>query len=355
MHGGDIYRNQVDIDFSVNINSLGMPLSVENALKEAVNKCICYPDIKAERLIQSISRLTGATYKNIICGNGASELFPAVIRAVKPEKIMIPVPSFYGYEKAAASEECEVIYYNMKEEDGFCLTAKILNELREDLDVLILANPNTPVGNRIEPELLMKITEKCAENKIYLIIDECFIEFTENAQVYSMMNKTERYPNLIIVRAFTKIFAIPGVRLGYLVCSDSELNEKIRRQLPEWNLSVFAQEAGCAAADEICFIEKTVEQTRKERVYLKEKLQQSGIEVFDGTANFLMLYSSIPLKEELLKKKILIRDCNNFRGLGKGYYRVAVKTEEQNRILIDEIEKIFRQKGQTADGRIDDM
>ena len=355
MHGGDIYRNQVDIDFSVNINSLGIPEGVETALLNAVRKCTCYPDIESERLRVALSDMIGVEKGQIICGNGASELFPAVIRAIRPKKVLIPVPSFYGYEKAVSAETKEVIYYEMKEEDGFALTEEFLSQLTADIDVLILANPNNPVGNRMEPELLRKIADLCKEKKIHLILDECFIEFTENAGIHSMLHETERYPNLIVVRAFTKIFAIPGVRLGYLVCSDSVLNEKIRQQLPEWNLSVFAQEAGFAATKESGFIERTVLQTKKEREYLKEQLELLDIKVYEGTANFLMLYSRLPLKEELLKKKILIRDCSNFRGLEKGYYRVAVRTEEQNRILLHEIERISGKKGRTIDGRTDDM
>ena len=340
MHGGDIYRNEVNLDFSVNINSFGMPESVEQALKDAVEKCTCYPDIKAEKLKEAIAEMIHVDAEYIICGNGASELFLAFIRAIDPKKVLIPVPSFYGYEKVTESSSCEVVYYKMKEEGDFCLTDDFLTYLTDDTDLVFLTNPNNPVGNCIRKPLLEKIIKVCYEKGIRVILDECFIEFTDKRCSDTFIYETEKYLNVTVVRAFTKIFAIPGVRLGYLICRDNILKEKIYQQLPEWTLSVFAQEAGCAAAKEVKFIEDTVKQTAMERKYLKEELEKLSIRVYEGEADFLLLYTETKLKEELLKRKILIRDCQNFRGLKKGFYRVAVKQRKENELLICAIKEI---------------
>ena len=155
-----------------------------------------------------------------------------------------------------------------------------------------------------------------------------------------MLQEIERFPNLILVRAFTKIFAIPAVRLGYLVCSNPLLSEKIGRQLPEWNLSGFAQAAGYECAMQAAFVEKTVAYIEKERQFLESGLTQAGCRVFPGKANFLLIYSEQPLYDRLLEKGILIRDCENFRGLSKGFYRIAIKSRNENEALLRAIGEI---------------
>ena len=178
IHGGDIYQNEIELDFSVNINPFGIPEKVKEAMQESLELCENYPDIHHAKLIEKIGAHYHIPEEHILCGNGASELFVAVVHAIKPGKIVIPVPSFYGYEKAANVTEAEVSYYEMKERDGFCLTEVFLQELQEDVDLLFLANPNNPVGNTIEDMLLEKICDRCRGKKITVVIDECFLEFT---------------------------------------------------------------------------------------------------------------------------------------------------------------------------------
>lgn len=344
IHGGDRYRNQIQYDFSVNINPMGIPGGVKTALYQAVDVCDCYPDILTEKLRQAISRMTGEKAENILCGNGASELFMAVVRALRPKQIYLPVPSFYGYEWVSGTSDGAVTYYNMPERHGFSLKQEgiehMLQEMPEDTDMLFLANPNNPVGNLIEPEVLQVLLDVCRERKITVILDECFIEFTEEEERASYIRRTKDYPNLIVVRAFTKLFAIPGVRLGYLVCSDSRLRERIARELPEWNVSVFAELAGIAAAAEQEYVRQTCMIVRTEREFLAEELRKEGIIVFPSAANFLLIRTELPLYERLLQNGILVRDCRNFRGLGAGFYRIAVKKREENLILLDAVRKI---------------
>ena len=184
--------------------------------------------------------------------------------------------------------------------------------------------------------------EHCRQQGIIVVLDECFIEFceTNREQPRSLLGKIDQYENLLLVRAFTKSFAMPGVRLGYLVCSNEGLREKIRRQLPEWNLSVFAQRAGIVCAEQAeQYLQDTVEYVKTERAYLREGLEAPGIRVVSGEADFLLLYTTQPIYDRLLAKGILIRNCENFRGLGAGYYRIAVKKHEENEMLLDELEQ----------------
>ena len=346
IHGGDIYRNQITADYSVNINPLGIPERIRTALTDAVNLCHAYPDIHATELITDISRSNGADTDTIVCGNGASELFVAVMHAIRPKRVLIPIPSFYGYERSARAVDAVTFFYELQEECNFCLTDTFLKVLTENLDVLFLANPNNPTGQLIDRALLYKILKVCKERQILVILDESFIEFTGEESLIKEKSLTNEqalqdYTNVIVIRSFTKLYAIPGVRLGYLMCSDRHLCERIQAQLPEWNLSCFAQAAGLAAIQEINYAERTEAYVKQERDYLEHALAELGIRVYPGDANFLLLQSKFPLYEKLLEQGILIRDCRNFRGLEQGYYRIAVKKHEENQNLVKKVEKII--------------
>lgn len=339
IHGGDVYRNHVNIDFSVNINPLGMPDGVEMALRDAIGQCSEYPDMMAENLKKTVSSALAVREEDLLFGNGASEIFMAIIHAIIPRKVMIPIPSFYGYEYASEAVDSDIVYFPMKESEDFILNEKFLELLTEDIDVLFLANPNNPTGKLMNREYLRKLLKTCKNKNIWVVLDECFIEFCGNE--FSMLTEIEEHDNLLLVRAFTKIYAIPGVRLGYLLCCNTDLVDKIRKQLPEWNLSTFAQEAGIACVSQSTFVAKTVDYVKKEREFLFDCLKQLGMSVFSGEANFILVYSEKPLYEKLLRGGILIRDCENFRGLSKGYYRIAVKSRKDNEILLKAIGELY--------------
>lgn len=338
IHGGDIYRNYVKIDYSVNVNPLGIPEAVESALYEAVKNCNQYPDISAEKLKIAVSNMLHIPKEYLLFGNGASELFMSIVHGIKPKKTVIPVPSFYGYEYAAEAADKEIIYYEVKEENDFCLKENFLSVLTEDVNMLFLANPNNPTGTLMSSEYLRNMLYHCRKQGIYVVLDECFIEFCDKE--CSMLEEIENFPNLLLVRAFTKMFSIPGVRLGYLICSNPLLLEKINKQLPEWNVSAFAQAAGYECAMQTAFITKTATYIGKERQFLVDGLEQAGCKVFPGKANFLLIYCEQPLYDGLLEKGILIRDCENFRGLSKGFYRIAVKSRKENETLLKAIGEI---------------
>lgn len=340
IHGGDIYRNRVELDFSVNINPFGIPQRVKEALHLAVEHCDAYPDLRAEALYHAIAGMHQIPEERLVCGNGASELFAAILQAMRPKRVLIPVPSFYGYEHAAAAAGAEIVFYEMKECDDFVLTEDFLSALTEEIELVFLANPNNPVGNLIKPQLLCSIAEVCRKRNITLVLDECFLPFSGEEETASFLAYKKEYPNVIVVRAFTKLFAIPGVRLGYLVCQDAGIAARIRSVLPEWNLSVFAQQAGIAACRENAYMRESKDFVVREREWLAGELRKHGIKVFLSKADFLLLYADRPLAKELLAEGILIRDCSNFRGLSEGYYRVAVKKREENMCLLDAIVKV---------------
>lgn len=335
IHGGDIYRNKVKIDFSVNVNPFGIPKGVEDVLHQAVLHCHEYPDIRALELKETVAEQLILPKEYLLFGNGASEVFMGIMHTIKPGKVLIPIPSFYGYQYVSESVGSEIRYFSLKKENFFLPGEELLEMLTEDIDLLFLANPNNPTGKCLECEYLKKVLAICRNKEIYVVLDECFISFCKGN--VSFVSEIEEYPNLLLIQAFTKIYAIPGVRLGFLVSCNKVLVQKIAKQLPEWNLSVFAQKAGIACIKEKVFVEQTVEYVQRERAFLSEQMQKIGLVVFGGEGNFILIYTEAPLYESLLERGILIRDCQNFKGLSKGYYRIAVKRREENKILLREI------------------
>ena len=338
IHGGDVYRNKVNIDFSVSINPLGCPENVKKALEKAIPDIEKYPDIKCEKLKGALAEMLDVKEENLVIGNGSSEIFLALAHAVKPGKTMMVIPSFYGYEYAFSNLSENVAHYELKEENDFMLNEDFLEVLNDDLDLLVIANPNNPTGKLIDKDLLKNIIEVCKDKNIKVVLDECFIEFA--GVEHSLVKDIDSYPNLCIVRSFTKIFAIPGVRIGYAVCSDIEFVRKINTHLPEWNISAFANAAGIECTKCNDFVKESVEYVREQRNYLSLELKKLGIKVFDSDCNFILIKDKRNLSDLLLNKGILIRNCSNFRGLSNEYYRISVKSQSENEKLMSELAKI---------------
>lgn len=344
VHGGDIYRNNVELDYSVNINPIGIDSKIKTRINMSLDELVHYPDPDQMRLKAKLAKKFDLFPDNIVCGNGASELFLAIVHALKPSKIVCPVPSFYGYERAAWAAGAELRCYQLKEENDFELDEGIIKLLKPSVDILFLTNPNNPVGNRIDPFLMEDILAACKENNIWVVLDECFIEFLGHSQ-YDVKERLMKYQNLMIVRAFTKYFAIPGIRLGYMMSLNENLLNKIRLNLPEWNVSVLAETAGLAALECESEYKNTYIDNGRERVYLETFIKRAFFErdkevrIYKGEANFILLKTDFDLYSKMLENGILIRDCSNFRGLGVGYYRIAVKSREDNSKFISVLEK----------------
>ena len=203
-----------------------------------------------------------------------------------------------------------------------------MDMLTDDTDIFFIANPNNPTGYLADSTFMKQIIGHCKEKHIYVVADECFMDFCEKN--YSVLPLLCDYDNLIVVRAFTKLFAIPGVRLGYMLSKNEAVRQKVQRNLPEWNVSVLAQMAGEACIMESEYIKETASYVSGQRRLLSDGLKKLGFKVYKSDADFILFYSKLPLYDILLNKGILIRDCFNYVGLSEGYFRVAVKTYDEN-------------------------
>lgn len=338
MHGGNIYGNEIEYDFSVNLNPLGPPDAVREALAAALNHVEEYPDPEYRELRRGLANYRQLAEEQLVLGNGASELIPGIIRALAPKTCMVTAPCYSGYETAlkAAAPSCQIHRIFLREEDDFTLPENICREIAHvKPDLLILTNPNNPNGKRISANRLREIAGACRGAGTVLLMDECFLALS-GGDVDSLIHRIgeEGMPPTVVLRAFTKTFAIPGVRLGYAVCSGS-LATRIQRELPEWNLSVFAQYAGLAALEPSGYIAASVEMIAQEREYLTAELKKLGLRVFPSDANYILFQSrDRELHRKLLDKAILIRDCRGYHGLTAGFYRTAVRTHRENTALL---------------------
>lgn len=340
-HGGDIYNHKNVLDFSTNINLLGTPEAVIQAACEGVKFSQGYPDINCSNLTEAISMAEEVPMDYIICGNGAADLIFSLVLGKKPKKALIPVPSFYEYEQALSSVDCSLVCYELVEEKGFCLQVDFLDEITEELDIIFLCNPNNPTGALIEPNLLMEILKLCEQYNILLVVDECFMDFVDEKEMYSMKESCMNSKNLFILKAFTKLYAMPGLRLGYGISGNLELIKRMKEVSQPWSVSTPAQFAGIAALKEKEYVKISLDLIKKEKAYLVDELTKMNFKIYASKANYIFFQGKPGLYRECLNKGILIRDCSNYRGLREGYYRIVVNTHEENKRLVEVLKEVI--------------
>ena len=345
MHGGDIYRNSIRYDFSVNINPKGIPSEVQWVLTEAALHANKYPDIFHQRLVMDTADVFNIPENTIVYGNGASEIIMAICHALNPEKALFIAPSFSGYETCVkgASPSCELSYYYLSEDNDFEIHHDILEKIQvEKADVMFLTNPNNPNGRLISRDLLEEIIKACEWAETTLIVDECFLPLTGKEKECSLAYDITNYKSLVVLRAFTKTFAIPGVRIGYGLCSNDRLADALKSHLPEWNLSMFAQMAGAECLKHKDYLEDSVKLIEDERKYLINGLNKLNLKVYTTDANYILFKAKdYELNKRILQYSILIRDCSDYNGLEKGFFRIAIKTHQENEILLKALEELL--------------
>lgn len=357
-HGGDIYTNRVELDYSTNLNPLGPPRGVVEAYLKAASRISAYPDSRCGRLRMGLSRFHGLEANGIICGNGAAELIFLIVQAVKPKRAMVMSPSFLEYRQALLAAGCQVQEFLLEEREGFSFSVSSLLldlkgrvEKEEAPDLLFLCNPNNPTGLGVEADDLLSLVEYCEEQAILCVIDECFNEFMAVPERFSLMKElcSGRFLHLFILKAFTKVYAMAGLRLGYGLCLSGELFEAMESFRQPWSVSVPAQAAGEAAILEVDYVKKARGLVGGERDRLRDGLREMGFYVYGSMANYLFFRDDSReegfLYRQCLKRGLLIRSCGNYAGLDGRYYRICVGNRENNGRFLKMLETACRQKG----------
>lgn len=347
IHGGDWAGFQTEygflpLDFSANLSPLGLPEGVSAAAAAAIGDAGRYPDPLCRALRKKLSAVHGVPMEQIVCGNGAADLIWRLAAALRPKQAAVPAPGFAEYERALAAAGCTVKRLHLRQEDDFALTEEFLAAITPELELLFLCNPNNPTGRLARSELLSAAAQACRECGTLLVVDECFLEFTPEPSRHTLIHLLGDMPGLVILRAFTKTYAMAGLRLGYALCGSAALAEKLRDGGQPWPVSTVAQAAGLATLDEKEYLERLRALVAAERPKLAEGLAALGLRVIPGEANFLLFYSGDPqLCEKLRPRGILLRDCSAFPGLCPGWYRAAVRTGEENDALLRAMREVL--------------
>ena len=343
-HGGDwaAFLNEygkAPLDFSANVSPLGVPEGVRAAVFRAAARSDRYPDPGCRALCASLATREGVSRDWVLCGNGASELIWRAVHALRPKRALVTSPCFGEYEAALEAFGCEVSRFRL--EVPFIVSDDILKRITPGLELLILCNPNNPTGRTIDQALLSKIVRRCESNGTRLLLDECFVDFLNEPELHTAKDLLASCPSLLILKAFTKLFGMAGLRLGYVLCADVGFLNAMRRAGPPWSVSLIAQEAGLAALEDEEYVARLRALIQTERPRLLRDLQALGLRVIPGEANFLLFQCCTPLLAPLRQRGILIRGCADFRGLDESWYRVAVRTETENARLIEALKEIL--------------
>lgn len=348
-HGGNIYKKAKELgireedilDFSANISPLGLPQEIREAMIQALDGIVNYPDPECVELRAAIAACDHVEEEWIACGNGGADLLYRIAFGQKPKKVLLPVPAFVEYEEALTAAGAQMIYLPM--DDTMLPGEEIFDQITEEIDLIVLCNPNNPTGLLMQRDYIIRVIEKAAFVGAKLLLDECFLEICSQEDVYTLKPYLGKYPNVMILKSFTKLYAIPGVRLGYLLSSNPELIASVNHAGQAWSVSTLAQKAGICALSLTGYKEAVIQKVAQELVFMKERMSALPIRLYDGQANYLFFQAPgcLDLDRRLEKKGIMIRNCSNYVNLSEDYWRVAVKDRASNERLLQALEEIF--------------
>lgn len=344
-HGGNVLETGLQlgidpellVDFSANINPLGLPDRVRSLIVSHLDIIMQYPDVEYRHLHQALATASRCDYDQTVAGNGETELIYGLVRTLAPRRAMLLVPGFAEYRRALQQQGCEIIDYALSEQNGFQVDVSILDAVRAHRpDCLFIATPNNPTGLMPDAGLLDRLASLCESLQIALIVDEAFIDFLPQGSTLAPRLAESRY--LYLLRSLTKFFAIPGLRLGYLLSGNTQTIHQLKRTREPWSVNAFSALVGQHLLSDEDYIARSHAFIARERDFLWQAMARfSSLAVWNPQTNFIFfrcLRPGFDLKAALLGHHILIRHCENYPGLDRDYYRIAVRTEAENRRFI---------------------
>jgi threonine-phosphate decarboxylase len=357
VHGGEVWEiaNETGlsvkdlVDFSSSINPLGPSPRALEAMKNSFEQLPLYPDSNSTALREAIAcHFGGIDKNNVVVGNGSTELIYlfAQVFLKKGDIAVVPAPTFGEYANVAARVGSNL--RQVKTSRDFQVEPNAFRREMKGAKVVFLCNPNNPTSMLIPHKAVVEILEEALKEDIVVFLDEDFIEFVDNENKHSFVNTIDKYPNLFILRTFTKFYGLTGLRVGYGIADEETVEVFSRAKMP-WNVNSLAQAAAIAALGDEEHSRKTMEIVRSERKFLSDELSHvKGFKVFPAGSNFMFLdvresgYTAAQLREKMVKYGLLVRDCSSFAGLDAYYVRVAVRTRQENERLLEGFRKVLK-------------
>ena len=354
-HGGNIYEHKNAADFSANINFLGMPDSVRRAALDAIDASIHYPEPGSKELRQILAKRENVSEDQVICGNGAAELMFLLAQSLQPKYAVLAQPCFFEYEQSLQAVDCQITNVWLRAENGFELTAEFVSQIPADADMVILGNPNNPTGRLVDPSVIDAAACRCEQVGALLVVDECFLGFAPDARERSVAARAACSRHVAVLSAFTKLYGMAGLRLGYLISGNAQLIEGIRRAGQAWPVSSVAEAAGIAALEDVEYVSRTRDVLAGERAWLSHELSSLGLSVVPSDANFLLVRTPAKdIPERLYKQGVLVRTCDSISALSRFWCRVAVRTRKENARLAMAFSRALRAEGASGEGEPDE-
>lgn len=351
-HGGDIFgfdaarRNQI-MDFSININPVGLsPLGRKAIKRDWEVETVRYPDAESRDLIKALSDAYHVRQEYISVGNGATELMYTLLRILKPGRVFVPAPSFSEYRLSSEAAGCEVKCFFLDNDKQFRIPVEVIKSELIPHSLVYLGHPNNPDGCLLSAEDFHEIMKITAQKDSMVVIDESFIDFLEEEVSYRKY--CEEYDNLVVIMSLTKFYAVPGLRIGCAFCNEF-LTAQIKSNLIPWNVNGLAQLYMTHAVKDRDYIQESKKFCKEQRETLSSALKNfNKLHVYPSTVNFILLkltgkiQDAKQLQDLLMPFNILIRQCANYEGLDASYFRLAVRTEEENKKLLTALRKVWK-------------
>lgn len=334
--------------FNANLNPKGIPESVTQAIKENISSIVKYPDIYYNKLKTAVSSYVGAPLENIVMGNGSTDLLKLYGALLLPKKALLLTPGPSEFENVLSAYNVEISFYDLKEEEDFKLDMDdLIAQLTDDLDLIIIANPNNPTSKKIELADIRKLTEACKEKNIFLIIDEMYIEFLDDYKQYTAVPLTEEFDNISVIRSVSKFFAVPGLRFAYAIMNNPEHKEIIDLTTTKNNIASLTAIAITDMFKDEEYITESQSMIHTERslVYLAMSTSKT-IKLIKPDANFMLVkllkddLSSSDVAMHCNQRGIIIRKCDDIRGLSDKYIRMCFMKPKQNDLMVNTILEI---------------
>jgi threonine-phosphate decarboxylase len=352
-HGGNVHafvrasgaRLTEVIDFSASINPLGMPPSARIAYRQALANVVHYPEPYAESLTHALAHYHDLDPSEILVGNGSTQLIYLCARVLASRRVLLVAPLFSEHEAAFRANDAAIDSVMLRPPSFTLGLDRLAHTLAEGrYDTLVLANPNSPTGVLVERVWVKELTRMCRKTRTYLLVDETFIDWREEE---SLKRSVVQNPRVILFRSLTKFFALPGLRVGYLIAHPTVIG-RMKARLEPWSVNIVAQEVGKACLQDQNFIGRSRVFLPRERAWFFSRLQTiPGLRVFPSRANFLLMQllrqdmTARDLAQRLAQENLLIRPCDNFVGLGNQFLRVAVRTRKENLCLLNTLAEVL--------------
>lgn len=315
------------LDYSAILNPLGTPVQIVRAVKVAAADVSDYPDARCAKVVEALAAQEDVPAGQIVVTAGATDAFIRIAAALRPHKALICTPSYVGYERGLRQIHAKVVHHSLVAREDFAVTDRILDYIEPDIDMMILSSPNNPTGRVIPRELLCKVLRTASRWGTWVVVDESFVQFT---QEHSAATLLDRYPQLIVVKSFTAPFAMAGLRVGWCLCGTRDVADRIQEVGMPWAVSAPAQAAALAALDVPGYLDLTRDYVAEERERLQAALKKAGMLVIPSDANFVLFQGPAGLYERMLEQGVRMHPCDDYRGLDASWFRVAVRTAEDN-------------------------